>query len=78
MSNTFPEKRLLGLPLDFTLTSLWVSSILKMEAIFSSEKSTGFHWATWRYVPENIILCKYRCVNYRSEAHEGLGNMHWI
>jgi hypothetical protein len=44
-------------PPAFTLVSYSAqSSILKMEAIFSSERSVDFQMTTWRYIPEDKVL----------------------
>jgi hypothetical protein len=55
----------------FTLVSFSdASSILKMEAIFSSEKSVDFQRTTRRYIPEDSTLHKnHRCENLKSYIH---------
>jgi hypothetical protein len=45
----------------FMLVSyLAYSSILKLEAICSSETPIDFQWTTWRYIPEDISLHNHR------------------
>jgi hypothetical protein len=42
------------------------SSILKMEAICSSEISVDLPLTAWGYVPENRALHNHRCENLKS------------
>jgi hypothetical protein len=44
------------LPLAFTLISWSAYSIMKMEALCSSEKSVDFQRTAWRYIPTDINL----------------------
>jgi hypothetical protein len=42
------------------------SSILRMGATYSSEKSADFQWTTRRYIPEDITLHNHSCENLKS------------
>jgi hypothetical protein len=53
---------------DFTLVSCSAySSILKMEAICSSETSIAFQRTTRRHIPEDDSLHDHRCENLKSD-----------
>jgi hypothetical protein len=61
------------LPPAFTLVSCSTySSILKMEAIFSSETSVGYEQTTQRYIPEDSTLYNHRYENLRSYVRVSL------
>jgi hypothetical protein len=46
------------------------SSILKMEAICTSEMPVDFQHTTRRYIPENRTLPNHRCENLKSYKYE--------
>jgi hypothetical protein len=52
------DSRLYGLPPAFTLVFCSAYLTLKMEAIYSSEKSVDFQRTTWYYIPEDSTLDK--------------------
>jgi hypothetical protein len=53
------------------------SSILKMEAIYSSETSIDFQRTTWRYIPEDSIVHNHRCENLKSYDYYSSSLFSW-
>jgi hypothetical protein len=51
------------LPPVFTQVSCSAYSIMKLEAIYSSETSIDFERTTRRYIPEDMTLHNHRCEN---------------
>jgi hypothetical protein len=58
------------------IASIFTVTALKMEAIYSSEKSVDFYPTTRLHIPEDGTLCIRRCANLNFESNNETVNIH--